>query len=148
MYSKSDITGRGESAYIPQNYRGNALYFERMSEDLPCEDEAPEKCERGDPHQNECQCDRGRVQEHECKTHNGQKQADCRCKQSTAESCRDRCDRRTGASSFLSSVFGSLKGDSLPIILLVLFFLLTGKDKEGTCTDDNTLLLLLLVLLL
>jgi len=149
VYSKSDRTGQSDGFYIPHNYRGNALYFERMSRDVPCTDD--------DSKGNE---ERERDQTHPCgykSKEDHEREYDCAHRQDTADGCG--CEKvrepeqscrecRTGSPSFLSSLFGSGKSDSILIILLVLFFLLSGKDKEGARGDDNTMLLLLLVLLL
>lgn len=145
MYSKSDITGKGEHSYIPTNYRGNALYFERMSEEASCEDDTPEKSECHVP-PCDAKCSHKHEQDRE-HTH-AHNREEPRCKACADLSHSDRCEHRPAAPSFLSSLFGSFKSDSMLIILIVLFFVLSGKDKEGSCSDDNTMLLLLLILLL
>ncbi len=117
MYTQTQ-KGAGD-AYIPSNYRGNALYFEKLhAEDCECEQCREKKT---------CADEREKGEGSLCGGVGGGHICECKKESSTA--------------SFIGKLFSS---DNIIVLVILAFFLLSGKDKG----EDNTTLLLLLLLLL
>ncbi len=131
MYTPDPHKKKEESVYIPSNYRGNALYFERIASD-------PEQT---------------------CESRDSQKEQPCPVREN--DHANEPAGKRElpSAPSLLSRFFGGDSLLILAVAAFLLFAGRDGrdgrdvrdgrdgKDADRPKQDDNTLLLLLLLLL-